>query len=367
MVKLSLELIARATSGYTKKKKDETLPQFVGRLTHIYLENKNIDDVGDCLSLCRNLTVLYLYDNHLNNIPCLANSSGLTHLYLQNNNISIIEHLSSLQHLQKLFIGGNTITVVEGLEKLDKLQELHIENQRLPIGEQLLFDPRTLQALGTNLQVLNVSGNHLTSLSDLKQLPNLTHLMAAENELNDMKELTQLLVLWTFLTKLDLSGNPLCQRTKYKDRVIVLGKNLEMLDGKSITDTARQFLVNWQANRDENRKKLEEIRIREDSFASFPNTYTGTELPPLKSIPTRLKGVGGYIMPGMQRRQFDEILAKSSVTDNDKQRNGILRAKFGRGRILRMGVPESAPLYRLPRPLSVESIHLSHSARRHKT
>lgn len=45
------------------------------------------------------------------------------------------------------YLGGNSITVVEGLEKLQFLEELHIENQKLPGGEKLLFDPRSLHAL----------------------------------------------------------------------------------------------------------------------------------------------------------------------------------------------------------------------------
>ena len=45
------------------------------------------------------------------------------------------------------YLGGNSITVVEGLDKLEHLEELHIENQRLPPGEQLLFDPRSLNAI----------------------------------------------------------------------------------------------------------------------------------------------------------------------------------------------------------------------------
>ena len=40
--------------------------------------------------------------------------------------------------------------MIEGLEKLDQLQELHVENQRLPAGEQLLFDPRSLQCLAVS-------------------------------------------------------------------------------------------------------------------------------------------------------------------------------------------------------------------------
>jgi len=44
-------------------------------------------------------------------------------------------------------IGGNQISVLEGLENLHELVELHIENQSLPPGEKLLFDPRTLLTL----------------------------------------------------------------------------------------------------------------------------------------------------------------------------------------------------------------------------
>ena len=48
------------------------------------------------------------------------------------------------------YIGGNNINVIEGLEKLEVLQELHVENQRLPPGEKLLFDPRTLVTLSVS-------------------------------------------------------------------------------------------------------------------------------------------------------------------------------------------------------------------------
>ena len=47
-------------------------------------------------------------------------------------------------------IGGNQISVLEGLENLHELVELHIENQNLPPGEKLLFDPRTLLTLVVN-------------------------------------------------------------------------------------------------------------------------------------------------------------------------------------------------------------------------
>ena len=45
------------------------------------------------------------------------------------------------------YIGNNSIAVLEGLEKIDCLQELHIEHQKLPLGEKLLFDPRSIKHL----------------------------------------------------------------------------------------------------------------------------------------------------------------------------------------------------------------------------
>jgi len=348
MVKLSMDLIARGTSGYTKKKRDESVNQFVRRLTHLYLENKGIDDMGDDLSLCRNLTVLYLYDNELNKIPSLNGNVNLTHLYLQNNNISCIENLSALTRLQKLYIGGNTITVLEGLEKLVLLQELHIEAQRLPPGEQLLFDPCTLIALAPSLQVLNVSNNNLSSLRDLEQLPGLVQLLASDNRLCDMKEMAYILNTMPYLWRLDLMGNPVCHRAKYKDRIIVMGKHLEVLDGKNITNTARQFLMNWQASREVQRKRNVDEMARQDISPTILN-MANRDLPPVRSANTRIghasagvsantrvghasasAGVSGYVMPGLQRKQFDDILAKSNFPDNEqirKTKSGTLKAR----------------------------------------
>ena len=45
MVRLTMDLIIRGTSGYAKKKRDESTQHFIKRLTHLYLEDKNIDEV----------------------------------------------------------------------------------------------------------------------------------------------------------------------------------------------------------------------------------------------------------------------------------------------------------------------------------
>nr|KAG5711719.1 hypothetical protein BaRGS_023483 [Batillaria attramentaria] len=78
----------------------------------------------------------------------------------------------------------------------------------------------------SHLEVLNISGNNLESLSDLEVLRGLTQLFAADNQLNDMRELSEQLAAWPRLWRLELMGNPLCHRTKYKDRIIVMCKQL---------------------------------------------------------------------------------------------------------------------------------------------
>ncbi|XP_053323440.1 protein phosphatase 1 regulatory subunit 42 [Spea bombifrons] len=258
MVRLTVDLIAKS-----RNRKDETPAQRLKRITHLNFANKNIDDIED-LSVCRNLTVLYLYDNHITNIRNLGFASNLTHLYLQNNCISCIENLSGLKRLEKLYLGGNHLTVIEGLEGLEELRELHIENQHLPPGERLLFDPRSLHSLGKSLYVLNVSNNNIDDLKELAVLENITHFMATDNQIQEMKDLEFVLSKWTKIWRMDLSGNPVSVKPKYRDEVIVLSKTLEILDGKEIKEMARKFLINWKASRDARKKS------REENLASQP-------------------------------------------------------------------------------------------------
>uniref|UniRef100_A0A4X2L653 Protein phosphatase 1 regulatory subunit 42 n=1 Tax=Vombatus ursinus TaxID=29139 RepID=A0A4X2L653_VOMUR len=204
----------------------------------------------DDLSLCKNLSVLYLYDNNISQIDNLSFATNLTHLYLQNNCISCIENLKSLRKLEKLYLGGNYIAVVECLEGLEKLRELHIESQRLPLGEKLLFDPRTLQSLANSLSILNISNNNIDEIKDLETLENLTQLIAVDNQLLHVKDLELLLNRLPKLWKMDLNGNPVCLKPKYRDRLILISKSLESLDGKEIKEVERQFLMNWKASKD---------------------------------------------------------------------------------------------------------------------
>uniref|UniRef100_A0A8D0G5Y3 Protein phosphatase 1 regulatory subunit 42 n=1 Tax=Sphenodon punctatus TaxID=8508 RepID=A0A8D0G5Y3_SPHPU len=259
MVRLTLDLIAKRLSH--KNHKEEPLAQHLRKITHLNVSDKSIDTIDD-LSLCRNLNVLYLYDNQIRQIHNLNFASNLTHLYLQNNCILCIENLTSLTKLEKLYLGGNYITVVEGLEKLEELRELHVESQRLPLGEKLLFDPRTLCSLAS-LSVLNIGNNNIDEIKQLAVLENISHLIAVDNQLQQIKDLEFVVNKWTKLSRMDLNGNPVCQKPKYRDKLIVQSKTLESLDGKEIKEMERQFLMNWKASKDSRKKSKEESMMNE--------------------------------------------------------------------------------------------------------
>ncbi|XP_038583650.1 protein phosphatase 1 regulatory subunit 42 [Micropterus salmoides] len=252
MVRLTIELIAKSRNHF-KKKRGLSFPEYLKTLTHLHFSSKSIEDIGD-LSMCRNLTVLYLYDNQITHICNLDFASNLTHLYMQNNNITYIDNLHNLQKLSKLYLGGNRIAVVEGLDELHELKELHLENQRLAPGEKLLLDPRTLLSLAESLCVLNISNNNIDDIRDLAVLKELQHFSAADNKLHNMEELEDVSSHWPLLLQMDLRGNPVCKKPKYRDRLITVCKSLEVLDGKEINELTRQFLINWKASKEAKKK-----------------------------------------------------------------------------------------------------------------
>lgn len=124
MVHLTLDLIAKSRN-YLKKSRELSFPDYLMKLTHLHFSGKDIEDIvsifssfyelffpqhlwltefylQDDISVCRNLSVLYLYDNRISHIRNLGFASNLTHLFLQNNTITHIENLANLQQLSKL-------------------------------------------------------------------------------------------------------------------------------------------------------------------------------------------------------------------------------------------------------------------------
>ncbi|CAH8616774.1 hypothetical protein MS3_00008710 [Schistosoma haematobium] len=245
MVKSSVALLCKSTSALKRRKIYETSEKCLKQITHLYLNGKNLDELGQEIALCQCLTVLYLYDNKLKSIPEHLNLTQLTHLYLQNNRISRMGNLNSLEKLEKLFLSRNCISIIEGLEGLIRLQELRIDNQNLNPGESLVFDDRSLNSVANSLICLDVSGNKLDTLQDLSNLHALISLNVSNNSIRSIHDLSTSLNKWSNLKEFHIKGNPVMKTTRARDIIIVTAKRLEMLDNKAISEPNRQFLENW--------------------------------------------------------------------------------------------------------------------------
>ncbi|XP_032298640.1 protein phosphatase 1 regulatory subunit 42 isoform X1 [Coturnix japonica] len=316
MVRLTTELIARCLGH--RNRREEDWGQHLRKITHLNLSDKKLDAIGD-ISLCRNLRVLYLYDNQISQIQNLGFATHLTHLYLQNNCISCIENLSSLKNLEKLYLGGNCIAVVEGLDQLTGIRELHIESQHLPLGEKLLFDPASLRSLAKSLSVLNISNNNIDELEDLAVLENLSHLRAADNQLQHMKDLEVVLKKWTKLCSMDLTGNPICHKPKYRDRIIVQSQTLEYLDGKEIKDTERVFLMNWKASKAVRKKSKGRMTNEHADYLHFPGFGTPHPNLPFSYSPSLIEETNILILSDMHKDGGNPLpgtVGKKSVRGN---------------------------------------------------
>ncbi|KAK7865549.1 hypothetical protein R5R35_010091 [Gryllus longicercus] len=250
MVKLTTSYLSSKSSGVlAKKNKDQTNYDFLRKKTQLMLHDQKIDDIGD-FSICRNLTILYLHNNCLTEIKYLDHAINLTHLYLQNNKISKIENLEKLKNLCKLYLGFNEISVVEGLEAQENLEELHLEKQRLAEGEELHFDPRSMDTLAGCLRVLDVSGDGLRTLAGAKRLRALERLRAAGNPLQASEALAATMDAgaWPCLRELDVRGSPASRERRHRRLVVAAAPvSLHMLDGREVAEVQRNFLRGMQS------------------------------------------------------------------------------------------------------------------------
>ena len=253
MTHITPDFLIRCANQYNRKR-GESREDYLCRITHLYCADKGLGCIEN-LSQCSSLTVLYLYDNLIDKIENVEFAKCLTHLYLQGNNITKVENISALRSLRKLYLGRNCITVVEGLDQLQQLTELHIEYQKLPLGEKLLFDPKSIVALITSLSVLNIAGNKLEYLGSIKLLSRLASLNASDNHISSILDVCKVISSWGRLTRLQLQGNPVTKKHRYKESLITSCTSLSTLDGDEVSEISRLFLINWKKAKEARRKR----------------------------------------------------------------------------------------------------------------
>jgi hypothetical protein len=234
------------------------------------------------LTLARMVRVLYLNNNALSATEDLSFAADtLSHLYLQQNNIERLEaqHLLPLRNLEKLYLGGNCIQVLEGFapdqdERQQQQQqqqndqgnggggrappqpfylvELHMDAQRLPPSQSLQLHIPSMQALSLSLTTLSLQHNQMDSDSILpiSLLSRLTLLNLSHNAIDDLRTVGEMVSYLPSLTNLDLRSNPInsgpgdnaVTHKKYRDKVIMSARNIQMLDEKEVSSNQREFL-----------------------------------------------------------------------------------------------------------------------------
>ena len=90
------------------------------KLTHLYLDNNRISDIG-ALSGLTNLQVLDVRDNRISDIDALSGLTNLQVLDISFNRISDLTPLSGLTNLTWLSVGNNPITDLRPLSNLVNL------------------------------------------------------------------------------------------------------------------------------------------------------------------------------------------------------------------------------------------------------
>ena len=76
------------------------------------------------------------------------------------------------------------------------------------------------------MTVLDVSGNNLDEISELRDLRCLDNLRFKNNKLTNWTDLSECLFEWKRIRNLDLAGNPICLHKKFRDKLIIISKSL---------------------------------------------------------------------------------------------------------------------------------------------
>lgn len=229
--------------GQTLTYPDRAVPTFSRLERPMEIGDLNLPRVRPCSSEPtakvdpRKLTAVCLDSQMLTGLSCLQDIPFLQKLSLNDNLLSSLQGLETFPHLEYLSADLNELTGFEGLSKNSlKLRSLSVRHNSFTNLSSLSGVSLPL------LELLDLSGNPMTSLIGLKKLASLTELYVTECNLKLLASMAPLTSCARLLA-LDLSGNPVCLEENYRRFIVYKVRSLQILDGGCVSSEERADAV----------------------------------------------------------------------------------------------------------------------------
>ncbi|KAG9070196.1 hypothetical protein KI688_009528 [Linnemannia hyalina] len=273
--------------------------QYLPSLTLLNLSGNQLDSFEGVQRL-KTLFVLNMSHNELNRISMhIEKLVNLKALVLNNNKIKVVDHLGSLTELNTIVLSHNRIQSLPSfplLTKLTKLSAAHNEIRQIPdLSEngllkelrlnhnKFLTIPDSLRRC-TALDILDLGGNMLREWSDVAPLGSLMHLI-----------------------NLNLQGNPICEKTDYKKKILELVPSLRVLDGERFDPKFLQI----KAKRAEHKEVVEKMKQKKDDLEKKKT------LKKIKRGEIQAEDVDQEVLDGAN--QFERKKKKSKTEKEEKE------------------------------------------------
>ncbi|MGL4612115.1 MAG: leucine-rich repeat domain-containing protein [Trueperaceae bacterium] len=153
-------------------------------LENLDASGRGINDLTG-LEYAVNLNSLELGNNQLTDVSAISTLTKLRGLNLRGNALTTLEPLANLKNLERLFLGHMPLTDLSPVYTLSNLELLHM-NRSSVSDLNFLSGSRY-----PNLKDLELDGNKITDIADLKTLDKLENLSLEDNDLTDLTPLVE--------------------------------------------------------------------------------------------------------------------------------------------------------------------------------